>query len=75
MTIHTAIKSTGLFGRIVALRQRHCSLDDRVAAEHKRPQPDSSLLQRLKRERLRLRDEIARHEGVLRTISRVRSRA
>jgi len=75
MTMQTAIKPTGLAGRMNALRLRHRSLDDRVTAEHQRPRPDSALLQRLKRERLRLRDELARHEGLLRTVSRGRSHA
>ena len=75
MMMHTATKPAGLAGRIEALRQRHRSLDNRVTAEHQRPRPDSAVLQGLKRKRLRLRDELARYEGLLRTISRGRPHA
>ncbi len=59
-----------LSNRLLAIRRRHRAIDDRVAREHRRPVPDASLLQRLKRERLRLKDEFARMEGLLSTLSR-----
>ena len=72
MTIQTAIKGTALSSRIDAMRLRHRRIDDRVAAEHRRPQPDMSVLQSLKREKLRLKDGLARYEGLLRTVARGR---
>lgn len=72
MTMRTSIKPTALADRINTLRHRHRSLDNRVEAEHQRPLPEATVLQRLKRERLRLRDELARYEGILRTLSRRR---
>ena len=75
MTIQTTIKDAGLSARIDAVQRRHRRLDERVAAEHRRPQPDMSVLQSLKREKLRLKDELARYEGLLRTLARGRARA
>ena len=68
MTLQTAIKTPVMRSRIDALQRRHRRLDDRVAAEHRRPQPDMTVLQRLKREKLRLKEELAHYEGVLRTL-------
>lgn len=42
------------------LAARHARLDASLAAELKRPQPDATLLRRLKREKLKLKDELAR---------------
>ncbi len=70
MTLQTAIETPPMTSRIDALRRRHRRLDDRVAAEHRRPQPDMTVLQRLKREKLRLKEELARYEGLLRTLGR-----
>ena len=60
MTIQTRIKSAAVVSRIEAMQRRHRRLDDRVAQEHRRPQPDMSVLQTLKREKLQLKDEIHR---------------
>jgi hypothetical protein len=46
--------------RIRALQDRHEDLERRIAEEDGRPQPDADELHRLKREKLRLRDEIER---------------
>ncbi len=70
MTIQTPIKPTVVASRIAAVRKRHRRLDDQVAAENRRPSPDASVLQVLKRERLRLKDELQRYEGLMRTLSR-----
>ena len=59
-----------LSNRLLAIRRRHRALDARVGREQRRPSPDASLLQKLKRERLRLKDELARMEGLLSTLSR-----
>jgi hypothetical protein len=39
---------------------RHARLDDSLASELKRPVPDATRLRRLKAEKLKLKDEIAR---------------
>ncbi len=54
------------------LIEKHRSIEARLAAELKRPLPDRFIVQRLKREKLVLKDEIASWEGVMRA---VRSRA
>lgn len=41
-----------------ALRQAHGDLDEELAAELKRPWPDSTRLQNLKRRKSRIKDEI-----------------
>ena len=54
--------------RYDALIERHCRLETRIAAEQKRPLPDALLLQRLKREKLLLKDEIESWERLLAAI-------
>ncbi|WP_448581438.1 YdcH family protein [Thermaurantiacus sp.] len=44
-----------------ALSSRHRLIDGEIASEMRRPVPDSARLRRLKREKLRLKDEIARN--------------
>ena len=51
MSLHTRLNS---------LRQRHESLETRIAAEDQRPRPDFQALDQLKRQKLRLKDEIER---------------
>jgi len=46
--------------RIEALRSRHAALDDQLEQEHKRPAPDDAAIAKLKREKLRLKDELVR---------------
>lgn len=65
MNAITQIKPTVVTSHLNALRRRHQALDGRVDAENRRLNPDSTLLQRLKRERLRLRDELARYEALM----------
>jgi hypothetical protein len=43
---------------IAALQTRHAGLDERIARESQRPMPDSALIARLKKEKLRLKEEI-----------------
>ena len=69
MALNTSLKRDGLASRLEAIRQKHRQLDDRVLSEQNRPRPDSSVLKLLKRERLRLKDEIECYEGLLRTLS------
>lgn len=74
MTIMTPIKpakrSASLSARIEAVRKRHRRIDDSVAAEQSRPNPCMAALQTLKRQRLRLKDELQHYEGLMRTLSR-----
>jgi hypothetical protein len=43
-----------------SLKARHSQLEDRLAEEDHRPQPDADALNRLKLEKLRLKDEMER---------------
>lgn len=49
-----------LQARIETLKDRHASLEARLASEDRRPAPDSETLSHLKREKLRLKEEMAR---------------
>ena len=51
--------------RIENLRRRRRDLTARIYDELRRPAPCSMTLQALKRERLRLKDEIARFDGLM----------
>jgi len=46
--------------RLVALKERHASLENRIFDEDQRPQPNSEALMRLKIEKLRLKEEMER---------------
>jgi hypothetical protein len=46
--------------RIESLKQRHASLEARIADEDQRPRPDSEVLMRLKIEKLRVKEEMER---------------
>ncbi len=46
--------------RFVSLRDRHASLESRIADEDHRPRPDTEVLTRLKLEKLRLKEEMER---------------
>lgn len=46
--------------RIEALRSRHAALEDQLREEHRRPSPDPSAVAKLKREKLKLKDEMVR---------------
>ena len=49
-----------LQSRIESLKTRHAALETRIADEDRRPQPDPAALTRLKREKLRLKEEMER---------------
>lgn len=51
--------------KLQRLRQEHRDLDEAVHALHERGRADALTLQRLKRQKLALRDEIARIEDVI----------
>ena len=44
-----------------ALTMKHATLDQRISEENLRPFPDMATLARLKKEKLRLKDEITGH--------------
>ena len=62
------VREFSLRVQIAALQDRQRGLKTRIAQELKRPAPCNIVLQELKRHRLRIKDELARHEGLLRTI-------
>jgi hypothetical protein len=45
---------------LASLAARHAALDATLAAERQRPMPDQARLTRLKREKLKLKEEMAR---------------
>lgn len=46
--------------RIESLRTKHHDLDSQLMQEIQRPLPDAAVITKLKREKLRLKDEIVR---------------
>lgn len=60
----------GLMSKLMMLKQRHSQLQDEIDTEMRRPLPDPLIAQKLKRTRLRLKDEIECIDGVLRTVGR-----
>ncbi|HSU06957.1 MAG TPA: DUF465 domain-containing protein [Acetobacteraceae bacterium] len=46
--------------RLDSLKERHASLELRIAEEDQRPRPDSDVLMHLKVEKLRVKEEIER---------------
>ena len=70
MTDQSPFRSRTTDNRIAALKARHAALDQQVLDEQKRPAPDLMTLKDLKREKLRLKEQIAAYEGVLRTLDR-----
>ncbi len=46
--------------RLRSLEQKHATLEQRIASEDARPQPNGEALAKLKREKLRLKEEIER---------------
>jgi hypothetical protein len=49
-----------LNARIASLEERHAALERRILDEDSRPRPDEIELARLKREKLRLKEEMER---------------
>ncbi|MBV9783332.1 MAG: DUF465 domain-containing protein [Acidisphaera sp.] len=49
-----------LHARLESLKERHATLETRIADEDHRPRPDSDALLRLKLEKLRLKEEMER---------------
>ena len=49
--------------RLDSLRFKHASLEREIEEENHRPLPDELHLTELKREKLRIKDEMAEHRG------------
>lgn len=47
--------------RVEALQQQYAAVDVAIAEEETRPRPDAFRVTELKRERLRIKDKMARH--------------
>lgn len=60
MTISPRLRAFKLKVRLASLRRGHQAVKARISNELKRPVPCSLALQALKRQRLRLKDEMAR---------------
>ena len=52
-----------LQARIESLKERHAGVEARLADETLRPRPDDEALTKLKREKLRLKEEMERLRG------------
>lgn len=57
-----------LLSRSRALARRHALVDGYLEDEMRRPLPNDAVLRNLKRRKLELKDEMARIEGLWRTI-------
>lgn len=68
MTTSSTIRSFSISVKLVALRRRHQVIKAMIAEELRRPAPCSLILQRLKRQRLAIKDQIARFDGLLRSL-------
>lgn len=49
-----------LQSRLSTLKERHADLETKIAEEGQRPRPDTDTLGRLKREKLRVKEEMER---------------
>ena len=58
----------GLIVRFETLRSRHRRLEDRIRRESAKPAPDTLQLQRLKRLRLRAKENMEELAGVIRLL-------
>ena len=47
--------------RIQSLQNKHQALDDAIVQENTRPHPDDSTIAELKRQKLRIKDQLAEH--------------
>ncbi len=61
-------RTASLTAHLKALKARHRTLDGEITQEQRRPAPDHAKLRWLKARRLVIRDQLARYEGVLRTL-------
>ena len=61
-------RTASLSAHVKALKSRHRKLDGEIMEEQRRPAPDHVKLRWLKARRLVIRDQLARYEGILRTL-------
>ena len=54
--------------RVAALKSRKERLEQEIKGEEIRPVPDTLRLRQLKARKLQIRDQLARYDGVLRTL-------
>ncbi len=66
------VRAFSLKLRMAVLKERRAELKQRILTELKRPAPCAQTLRMLKRRKLTLKDELARHEGLLRTLEAMR---
>lgn len=50
-------------GHLQSLADKHHRLDEQLASETNRPRPDENTLSRLKKEKLRIKEEMRRHNA------------
>jgi hypothetical protein len=53
--------STAVSSHLNALQSKHAGIEARLRAEMARPAPDTAMIQALKKQKLRLKEEIASH--------------
>ncbi|SDD77030.1 Protein of unknown function [Ruegeria marina] len=73
MTAKDRVRAFSLKLRMAVLKDRREELKQRILQELKRPAPCAQTLRMLKRRKLSLKDELARHEGLLRTLDAMQS--
>lgn len=66
--VATSASARGVFNHYRALAQTHRSLEEKLAAEVRRPAPDNQLIRRIKKRKLLIKDEIAGIERLLEAI-------
>jgi hypothetical protein len=49
-----------LVDRVSSLKAKHATLENQIDRERQRPSPDGAVIQSMKREKLRLKEEIER---------------
>ena len=70
MTIPPQARSIVVTGHLKTLQQRYDAICARAEAEARRTSPDVGLVYVLERDRARLSEELARYEGLIRTVTR-----
>lgn len=70
MTVQLQTRPIVVKQHLKTLQQRYQAVHARAKAESHRKTPDESLVQILIRERTRLHEELARYEGLVRTVTR-----
>ena len=66
--VSASVTTRGVFNHYRALAQTHRSLEEKLAAEVRRPAPDNQLIRRIKKRKLLIKDEMAGIERLLEAI-------